>query len=116
MTEIRWATASDIDTFYGKRPPQTVRALVIDVDGELIACGGITKDKGQNVAFMDLKPGALDHKKALIRAIHMAKKELVLTSEVPVYSIADSRFETAKGMLEHYGFTQISDEVFKWQG
>lgn len=115
MIEMRWVTPADIDAFYGARPPQTVRALALVEEGKVIAIGGLTSEKQYAVAFIDLKPEARKHKKALVRAMRTAYERLVQNSKQPIIAIADPNEPTAAGLLEHFGFEHIGESEYQWR-
>jgi len=110
---LRWATPADIESFYGTRPTQTVRALAWEMDGVVIGMGGLSRDAGQIVAFLDLKPEARTNKRALVRALREGHKKLFVNN-MPVIAIADPNEPTARGLLEHFGFEHIENGVFVW--
>ena|SRR5688572_18600318 len=115
MSELRWATPEDIDAFYGKRPPQTVRALVLEIDGIVMGIGGLTSEVGQVVAFIDLKPEAKKYKKSLVRALWTGYEKLMRGNKVPIIAVADPNEPTAEGLLKHFGFEHMENGVFKWR-
>lgn len=115
MNELRWATPEDIDAFYGKRPPQTVRAMILEIDGVVVGIGGLTSEPGQAVAFIDLKPEAKQHKKALVRALRTGYDKLMRDNKLPIIAVADPNEPTAEGLLKHFGFEHMENGVFKWR-
>lgn len=118
--EVRWATAEDIDKFYGGRPRQTVRAIVALVGGEPAGVIGLAQEAGWTVAFSDMKPAIGPHLRSL--PVLFAIKEimrLIRQSPGPVVAVANPDIEGSADTLRKFGFERIgrSDEgeVFQWQ-
>jgi len=53
---IRPATPADIENYYGRKPDRTVRAMVIEKDGELACIAGMTIGRDYIEAFSDVRP------------------------------------------------------------
>lgn len=53
---IRPATLGDIEEFFGRKPDRTVKAMVVEKDGEPACIAGVTFGKGYVEAFSDMKP------------------------------------------------------------
>lgn len=115
MSELRWATLDDVEAFYGCRPPQTIRAFAFEAEGRLLGIGGLSREGGNIVAFIDLKPEAKQHKKALVRALRTGYQALFNGNKLPIIAVADSNEPTAKGLLEHFGFVHMENGVFTWR-
>lgn len=116
MIEVRWATPADVDRFYGERPHQSFRALVI-ADGDTVhALGGVYYTKENAVAFMDLHEGARPLRKSMVKAMKIAMERLVATSRLPVIAICSEDEPTAPGLLRHFGFEPIEEGVYQWRG
>ena len=55
-SNIRYATAEDIRKWYGNIPG-TMRCILLEVDGDPVAFGGVMRRDGRLVAFMEMKKG-----------------------------------------------------------
>jgi hypothetical protein len=103
MMTIRPATAEDLERFYGAPPAQTMQALVADLDGELLAVGGVMRTADALVAFSDMKPGMRRHKKDIVRGAREIMR-LVHASRAPVLAVADRNEAGAGNLLQRFGF------------
>jgi len=54
---IREATKEDLEKFWGRIPPVSVRAIVADNDGVIEGVAGITLEKGLPTAFSEVREG-----------------------------------------------------------
>lgn len=73
MIEIRPATPDDLNAFYGHPPPVTVRALVALKDGEIKCIAGVTLEKGQSIAFSDMRENDAGKKERFKIALAMTE-------------------------------------------
>lgn len=108
-----YATARDIDAFYEGRPRETLRAIVIRMDGEPVGLIGLAKEPDRDRAFSEAKPVLEPHMKSMtvLRAIKHFMK-WVHASPVPIYAMR----ERNNCLLERLGFRQFADsaEVYVW--
>lgn len=65
---VRPATAADIAAFSEIERPPTVKAWVGELDGKIIAIGGLAYGKGRWFAFIDLNDEARPYKMHILRA------------------------------------------------
>lgn len=114
MADVAWryASASDVDTLYHTRPYETLRALVITLDGKPAAIIGLAKEPDRERAFSEYLPELQPYLKSMpvLRAIK-AFMGWVKASPVPVYALSEGT-----GILERLGFTHIEENVFAWVG
>jgi hypothetical protein len=114
MAEITWstATAAEVDELYSGRPRETLRALVIRVDGKPAGIIGLAQEPDRFRAFSEYTPELCPHLKRMpvLRAIK-AFMAWVEASKVPVYAISEGT-----GLLERLGFVSDDGEVFRWAG
>lgn len=89
-----------------------MQAVVLDVDGEILAVGGIYYEGSRIIAFSDLKPGAEAYKKSIMRGTKMIL-ELMRKKRRPVHAVRDPEISTAPGFLAHLGFEQVGD-YYEW--
>jgi hypothetical protein len=105
------ASASEIDAYYGERPSETIKAIIIRLDGMPAGVIGLARQQGSARAFSEYKPELEPFLKsiAVARAIKAAQK-MFASYALPIYAIR----EGCAGILERVGFVQHSDEVYRW--
>jgi hypothetical protein len=114
MAEITWgiATAAEVDDLYSGRPRETLRAIIIRVDGVPAGIVGLAKEPDRDRAFSEYTEALCPHLKRMpvLRAIK-AFMQWVESSRVPVYAISEGT-----GLLERLGFVRDHGEEFRWPG
>jgi len=110
---IRWATAQDIVDFYGHPQPFTLRAMVLEQNGQIMALGGVMHHPRDPVAMMEMKSGA--GKKSVLKGSLIALKT-ILSRYNAVYAFRDTEQCTSLNYLERLGFKAIDEnnEVYLW--
>lgn len=113
---IRPATRDDIDRFRGEYElGPSVKALVGDLNGELIALGGLAYCGGKVVAFLDLKPEARKFKKSMHQAALMVMEMAKAGGHRFVYANAEPGEPTAERWLTRLGFVPVDGSgKFRW--
>lgn len=118
-SEIRVATANDVALFYsGKGMPQaSVRAVVLEVDGQPKAIGGVALFQGGPVAFMNMTEDAVKHPKLIMKATKKLVDEVFSRYRCPIYAFRDTTLESSFRYLTHIGFRPVEEnsEVFIWR-
>jgi len=101
---IRAATKQDIESYAGRPSAQTIRAVVGELDGKIIAIGGLAAVKGRHYAFLDLSEEARGYKmhimRAAIRMIQDASKRGVRF----IFTEADTNEQKSIAWLKRLGF------------
>jgi hypothetical protein len=113
--EMRTATAADVDRFFGSRPAGTVKTVVVTVDGEPAAIGGLSYADKRVTLFSDLKPAVRPYVRSM--AFLRAVKQLQTwcgQAKAPVFAVADDDEPTSKALLTRLGFECIADDVYVW--
>lgn len=107
-----YATGTEVDLLYRRRPAETLRAIVIRLDDEPVAILGLAREPDRQRAFSEYLPALAPYLKSMpvLRAI-MALMQWVKDSKVPVYAISEGT-----GVLERLGFQRLGGEVFVWRG
>ncbi len=109
-TKTRPATAADVVEYFGQKAPQTIRASVFEVDGELIGIAGYYLAGGVAVVFSDNKP---DIPKM---TIWRHAKAMMDSLRLPAICFAT---ETSGPFLERLGWQFIEEtdagDMYKWQ-
>lgn len=110
MIETRFATAADLEAFYGHPWQQTIRAMVAVMDGKPIAVVGLVRNDGVNALFSDTAPEAEPFLKS-VKVMRMVKNvmKFVESSRLPVVTIADN-----PAFVERLGFTQVDGDIYRW--
>lgn len=100
---LRRATYKDAVAYYGQTPPFSFDGFAADLDGEVIAIGGVYYHEGGAIAFSDLKPAIRNHKRFMVLACKMLTK-MFDELGTPVYAVASSNEPTAPYLLVRLGF------------
>ena len=105
--EVRPAKSEDVEAFYGRKSPDTIKAFVGIVDGEVVGMGGIRYARDALIFFGDLKDGARAHPLALVKG---CKKMLApVPAHVPIFSLADDSVMGSERFLAFLGFREALD-------
>ena len=108
-TTTRPATAGDVLGFYGKMPPRSVRAWVMECGGTVIGIAGYFMAGERAVMFSDMN--------APIPAIAIwrASKALMKAMRVPAICVGD---EVSAPFLERLGWVYVGKSfdgmIFEW--
>lgn len=110
MITVEPACAADVELLYRSRPGETLRAVVIKVDGKPAGIIGLAKEADRDRLFSEYTDELTPHLKSMtiLRAIKLVMS-WVESSRVPVYAIAEN-----PPLLERLGFIRITDEVYLW--
>jgi hypothetical protein len=109
--EVRPAKSEDVEAFYGRKSPDTIKAFVGIVDGEVAGFGGIKYARDGLVFFGDLKDVARAHPLALVKGC----KAMLATvpDHVPVFCLPDGDVMGSERFLEFLGFAPAFDNVWR---
>lgn len=118
---LRPATLSDLVSFYGSAPAQSVRAVVADLDGVIIAVGSLVYLSG---SVMGLKMEILPEMRRYKIVLHKGAKMLLDMAKkagIPaVAAIRDASEPRSSQWMTRLGFEHVSDnqdgEVWVWRG
>lgn len=102
---IREATPADLEQFYGRMPPVTVRAIVALRDGVIECVAGITLEKNVSVAFSDMRTAA-DKKTILKTARQMVEW---MRKYRPMVLLTPEQMCSDK-FLKRLGFTHLGEK------
>jgi hypothetical protein len=112
---LSWSAASTacIDAYYGERPRETIKAIVIRLDGQPAAIIGMAMEGDRMRAFSDHRPELVPYLKSMtvLRAIKAAQR-MFSQSVRPVIAIRGA----ANCLLERLGFVLVTKEVLQWRG
>jgi hypothetical protein len=121
---IREANREDINAFSGEMKAPTLRGWVGEIDGEMVALGGLAFRDGRWIAFMDvtsegrqLLQESMQVRKALIRTARMVMDEARKQGVRFVYAGAEMKYPLADKMLERIGFKPDSraEQFYVWK-
>lgn len=97
-------------------PPKSVRGLVFEAGGRLLAGAGLYMEFAHQVLFFDGNMAEVRKSpRALVRAMRRIMHELAVPG-VPIYAHADQGMEASERFLEHHGFRHHAGRVYKWPG
>lgn len=99
--------------FWGRTHPGTVRAVVAEMNGEIVGVVGVVREGPIGKYFCDFKPELEPHLRsmAILRAIKKSM-EFVREYQGPMVSVA----EHAEGcrLLNRLGFTHLQGALYGW--
>ena len=111
---FRPATAADFAALFDRPVPHRTRAIAAEVDGELLAVGGITYRPDGVFAFAQFTPAFKLFPVAVHRA-GVAGMALIRAAGVPVvFAEAQPGNPAAERWLERFGF-ELEGAVFVWR-
>ena len=110
----RFASAQDIDAYYGERPAQTVRAVIILLNDEVSGVIGIARHEDHARFFSEFREPLRRHLRTLpvMRAIKCVQG-MARESRLPVYAIAEETEQDARRILSRLGFVPYHENVYK---
>lgn len=106
MLAFRYATRADFETFYERTPPFSLRAMVAERDGEIVAFGGYYMENGIAVAFTD--SSGLTKREAVLGGRKMM--DMLRGLKVPIVATT----QEGGTALRHYGFRPFGD-VYRYE-
>jgi hypothetical protein len=116
---IRKATREDWLAFFGEPPKNSSRAIVGEVDGEIVGICGLRYNDGFMTAFSCLNDKGARYKFSIMKA---GKMLLEMFKEHPgiIVALADPDIPTSSRFLERLGFMFMHDSeegrVYRWHG
>lgn len=113
---VRFATAGDIESFYGQLQQPTLRALVVEMRGDVVGLVGLARRGSISIFFSEVRTELRPHLKRMValRAIKRAMK-WVEQSAVPVFAIAQEDEPQAPALLVRLGFEPVSEDLYRWR-
>ncbi|CNL54324.1 Uncharacterised protein [Yersinia intermedia] len=111
---IRHANDNDIRNWYGCIPA-TMRAVVMEVDGDPKMICGVMHQSDHYMAFMDTKDDAQQYPVAIMKASRLAVKEIFSKYHQPILAIESDKHESANRFLKRMGFNPINKKVMVWE-
>lgn len=113
---VRRATREDIDAFSSMRDKPTVIAWCGELDGKIIALGGLQLSCGRWFAFVDLPDEARPYKMHIMRAAKRMMAEAKANGIRFIYTESQLDEPTSKRWLASLGFTldRRSQHFYRW--
>lgn len=117
----RFATAADLDAYYGERPAQTVRAVILALDDEPAAVVGLANEGGYYKLFSEYKPQFKPYLRSMttLRAIK-AVMRMIKQARLPVVAVEQPNEPDSPRLLARMGFVFHNDSdsgaVHEWHG
>jgi hypothetical protein len=109
----RYARDEDVYAFWERPIPGTLRALVAEMDGEIVGVIGIVREGGIGKYFCDIRPELMPYLTSMpiMRAIKKSM-EWVEAYQGPLVAVA----EHAEGcrILNRLGFTHLEGALYGW--
>ena len=114
---FRSATQADVDQFYDEPPGYTMRAIVAELDGRVLAVAGTYRAKDHIYAFSEMKDEMRGRKRDILR---MAAVTMPLVRRhVQVIAFASKTEKSSQRFLKWLGFIHHgpseNGEVYLWQ-
>ena len=100
--KIRPATQKDVEDWYGKTPLLSMRAIAGELEGKVVAIGGVYRDKGAIVGIAGLKEEMRPRLRDIARMVKEGKK--IIQDYPVVVAFADKNEPTADSFIRHLGF------------
>ena len=114
--EIRAARRSDVIALCGDTYPQSMRAIVVEHQGEPVGIAGVLNSSPAQ-CFSTMQDVVRASPKTILK-VAKALAGILNQSRGPVYAIADQSEPTAPRFLSHIGFkyltTTYQGEVDQW--
>jgi hypothetical protein len=117
-SKVRAATAQDVAFFYANDMPKvSIRAVVVEANGEPVVIGGVSHSHGAYVAFMNMKPGAEHYAVGIMKAVRLAVANIFIKYRTPIYAYRDFNLKSSGRFLERVGFVPLTEdgEIYVWQ-
>lgn len=114
---IRQASKADIESYSDMPDKPTIKALCMDLDGQIVALGGVALVKGRWLGFADFKPEARVWKMHIMRAarrfIDSARREGIRY----IYVEADPCERAAVRWIKSLGFEADprTSYLYRWK-
>lgn len=109
--DLRPATAADIAAFTNGEMKMTCRAIVADLDGDILGMGGVYYTGSHVIAFSDFKDKMRKYPFTMARAVKIIMN---IVGNKPCLAVADARHEGSDKLLEKIGFKHLDGRIYEW--
>ena len=107
---VRAATPADVRDYFGQNSPQTVRAKVLEADGEVMGIAGYYLSGGVAIVFSDNKPG--------IPKMTIWRQSVALMNSLTIPALCVAS-EGSERFLERLGWARVGPTdagvIYQWQ-
>lgn len=114
---VRIATPADIEVFSPMHNKPSIRALCMELDGRVIALGGVAWSRGRWIAFADLPDEARQFRmhilRTAVRFFDQARRDGIRY----IYALADGEERRAVAWLTWLGFVpdRKFHTLYRWE-
>ena len=113
---FRPATLKDVEFFYPEGIPTSVKAIIAEHNGAVLAIGGLYKAGQQMVCFSGMVDDMRRFPKQILK---MARLVMKMCQLYPcVYAVASENEATSKRFISHFGFEPFwfstDGEIYVW--
>lgn len=114
---VRRATRDDIEVYSKKPLAQTIRAIVGEIDGKIVALGGVYLSKGRHYAFVDLEDECRKYKMTIARHAIRFLSDVRRSGVKFVYACRDETEPGSLRWLTSLGFKPDprAETLFQWR-
>lgn len=114
---VRPATRADIEVFAGRSNNETIRGFVGELNGKVIAIGGLAQVKGRQYAFIDLHDEVRNYKMHIMRAAIRLLQDASDRGVRFIYAQADQEEPKSDAWLKRLGFEPDprSETLYRWR-
>lgn len=109
MLEVAMAGQADVEAFYGSRPLYSFRGICVKEDGKVIALAGVHNYAGKRVIFSEIKEEGRKYRKSTLKIA----KEYLASLKGELYAVCSETEPTAPRFLEHLGFYQVTENIYR---
>lgn len=113
MSEIVPATLEHFVALYGHPPQFSFQGFTVLGGDKPVGIGGLYYSNGAHVVFSRITEPI--RKRDIVRVSHKVMA-LARDKRVPVYAHRDQDVATSPSLLAHFGFEQMTSEVYLWRG
>ena len=111
----RPATAADLRAFYGDRPCPTLKGLVVARGEEILGVIGLAREGARSKYFSEIREDLRPRLRRMISLRTIWKSmELVRSSRLPVYALAQTDEPDSHRVLQRLGFAHVDGDVYQW--
>ena len=99
--------------FEGEAPPVTISGLAITDDENVLGVIGVASFNGEKFITCGIKPHT--NKRLIIKAWHQFKEKFMRQNR-SYYALVDQELKTAPGLLKHFGFEYLKENIYIYRG
>jgi hypothetical protein len=112
IPDLRPATTQDIAKFTDGKMKMSCKAIVADLDGEIIGIGGIYYTKENVIVFSDFTEKMEEFPFTIARAVKLIMN---IVGNKTCVAIADEKHPGSEKLLTRIGFRHLAGRIYGWQ-